>query len=43
MSKFLHKLPIVSGILDALEEPPQPQLTPLYNQRAKKRYPMLMP
>lgn len=41
MSKFLHKLPIVSGILDALEEPPQPQLTPMYNQRAKKRAPAL--
>ena len=41
MSRFLHKLPIVSGILDALEEPPQPQLTPLYNKRAKKRLPKL--
>lgn len=41
MSRFLHKLPIVSGILDALEDPPQPQLTPTYNSRAKKRYPSL--
>ncbi|MEO8392108.1 MAG: hypothetical protein ABI700_03865 [Chloroflexota bacterium] len=41
MSKFLRKLPIVSGILDALEEPPQPQLTPTYNNRAKKRVPTL--
>jgi hypothetical protein len=38
MSKFLHKLPIVSGILDALEEPPQPRLAPTYNQRAQKRF-----
>lgn len=39
MSRFLHKLPVVSGILHAIEQPPQPQLTPTYNSRAKRRYP----
>lgn len=36
MSRFLHKLPIVGEILDALDPPPQPQLTPVYNTRARK-------
>jgi hypothetical protein len=41
MSRFLHKLPIVSGLLDAIEQPPQPQLTPTYNNRAKRKLPSL--
>lgn len=41
MSRFLHKLPVVGQILDAIEEPPQPQLKPVYNARAKRRPPAL--
>jgi len=41
MSRFLHKLPIVSGILDVIEHPQPPQLTPTYNRRAKRKLPTL--
>ncbi len=36
MSRFLHKLPVIAQILDAIEPPPQPQLRPTYNARARK-------
>ncbi len=41
MSRFLHKLPVVSGILDVIEHLPPPQLTPTYNRRAKRKLPTL--
>ncbi len=41
MSRFLHKLPVVSGILDVIEHLPPPQLTPTYNRRAKRKIPTL--
>lgn len=36
MSRFLHKLPVIAQILDAIDPPPQPQLKPVYNARARK-------